>query len=223
MAENPVQLIAAAFQDAKAADAALAQLKAAAKQGTIKVRNAAVLKKDAKGKIKITETADIGGGKGAAIGGVAGGAIGLIAGPALLVPAGVGALIGGLVAKMRDSGFSDERLKKVGEGLKPGSSAIIAVVEHRWVGELEKELRKHGADVLTEALKEDFTAELEAGHDVAYSAIAAEGGFAAGKLVVGEEGVSGAAIAATEDEVVAGTFVATKEGIAVQKPDEKPA
>ena len=217
MADAPIQLIAAAFQDGKAADAALAALKSAAKQGTIKVQNAAVLKKDSKGKIKITETADMGGRKGAAIGGVAGGAIGVIAGPALLVPVAVGALVGGLVSKMRDTGFNDARLKTLGEGLKPGSSAIIAVVEHKWVSDIEKELKKQGADVVTEALRDDISAELEAGHDVAYTALSAEGGFAAGKLSVGKDSASGAMIAATDDEVVAGTFVATKEGIAVEK------
>lgn len=220
MADAPVQLIVAAFQDAKSADAALATLKDAAKKNVIKVKNAAVLKKDSKGKIKITETADMGGGKGAAIGGVAGGAIGLIAGPALLVPMGVGALVGGLVAKFRDTGFNDTRLKKLGESLKPGSSAIVAVVEHKWVSEMEKELKKQGADVLTEALGEDIAAQLEEGHDVAYTALAAEGGFAAAKLSVGDEGAEGAMIAATEDEVVAGVFVATKDGIAVEKAEK---
>ena len=219
MADAPIQLIVAAFQDAKAADAALDGLKSAAKQGKIKVQNAAVLKKDSKGKIKITETADMGGSKGAAIGGVAGGAIGVLAGPALLVPAAVGALVGGLVAKMRDTGFNDDRLRKLGEGLKPGSSAIIAVVEHKWVSDIEKELKKQGADVLTESLRDDISAQLEAGHDVAYTALAAEGGFAAGKLAIGQEGAEGAVLAVTDDEVIAGTFVATKEGIAVEKAD----
>jgi uncharacterized membrane protein len=64
---------------------------------------------------------------------VAGAAIGLLAGPALVVPAAVGALVGGLAANLRDSGFSDERLKTIDEGLSPGSSAIVAVVEHKWV------------------------------------------------------------------------------------------
>jgi uncharacterized membrane protein len=219
MTDVPIQLMVAAFQDSKSADSALAALKSAAKDGAIKVQNAAVLKKDSKGKITITETADMGGKKGAAIGGVAGGAIGLIAGPALLVPAAVGALVGGLVAKMRDTGFDDARLRKVGDGLKPGSSAIIAVVEHQWVAQIEKELQKQGAEVLTEALRDDISSQLEAGHDVAYTALAAEGGFAAGRLAVGDDSADAAVIAATEEGIVAGRFVATKEGIAVEKAE----
>ena len=144
MSDVPVQLIVAAFQDEKAADEALKGLKQARKENLIRIENAAVLRKDQKGKLHIKETADMGGGKGAALGGVAGAAIGLIAGPALLVPVAVGALVGGLAAKLRDSGFSDERLKKVGEGLQPGSSAIIAIVEHKWVEQVEKEMEEAG-------------------------------------------------------------------------------
>jgi uncharacterized membrane protein len=121
----------AAFQDKKAADQALKALKQAKRERLIGIQNAAVLRKDEKGKLHIKETADMGGGRGAALGGVAGAAIGLLAGPALWVPAAVGALVGDLAAKLRDSGFSDERLKTIGESLEPGSSAIIAVVEHK--------------------------------------------------------------------------------------------
>ncbi|MCK4724333.1 MAG: hypothetical protein KAT29_00960, partial [Anaerolineales bacterium] len=117
MSDVPVQLIVAAFNDEKTANAALKELKAAQRQKVIRIENAAVLRKDEKGKLHIKETGDMGGGKGAALGGVAGAAIGIIAGPALVVPVAVGALVGGLVAKWRDSGFSDERLKKLGEGL----------------------------------------------------------------------------------------------------------
>src|SRR5512145_3045632 len=130
MSDVPIQLIVAAFKDEKAADQTLNTLKRAQKDKLIKIDNAAVLRKGQNGKLHIKETADMGGGKGAALGGVTGAAIGLIAGPTLLVPAAVGALVGGLTAKLRDSGFSDERLKTLGENLKPGSSAIIAVVEH---------------------------------------------------------------------------------------------
>jgi hypothetical protein len=87
MSDVPIQLIVAAFNDEKTAKEALKALKKAQKEKLIKIENAAVLHKDAKGKLHIKETADMGGKKGATLGGVAGAAIGLIAGPALLVPA----------------------------------------------------------------------------------------------------------------------------------------
>ena len=111
VSEVPVQLIVAAFQDDQSATKALKALKQAQREKLISIKDAAVLRKDEKGKLHIKETADMGGGKGATLGGVAGAVIGLIAGPALLVPAAVGALVGGLTAKLRDSGFSNDRLR----------------------------------------------------------------------------------------------------------------
>jgi hypothetical protein len=45
----------------------------------------------------------------------------------------------------------------LGEGLTPGSSAIVAAVEHKWVAEVSDELAREGGDLLTEALKTDIT------------------------------------------------------------------
>ena len=72
MSDVPVQLIVAAFQDEKAADAALKELKTLKRERLIGIQNAAVIRKDEKGKVRIRETADLGGGRGAALGGVAG-------------------------------------------------------------------------------------------------------------------------------------------------------
>ena len=215
MSEVPVELIIAAFQDERAAKEALNALKAAQREKLIKIDNAAVLHKDAKGRLHIKETADMGGGKGAALGGVAGAAIGLIAGPALLVPAAVGALVGGLSAKLRDSGFSDARLKTLGARLTPGSSAIIAVVEHRWVAEVKEAMAEAGADLFTEALGADIGAQLEAGHEVAYTAISSEQGFAAARVAGGKDEIEAGEIVVDDTGLYGGRFVATPEGFAV--------
>ena len=215
MSDVPIQLIVAAFQDEKAAKEALKGLKQAQKEKLIKIENAAVLHKDEKGKLHIQETADMGGGKGAALGGVAGAAIGLIAGPALLVPAAVGALIGGLTAKLRDTGFSDVRLKAIVESLKPGSSAIIAVVEHRWVADVEKAMAEANADMMTTALGADIATQLEAGHQVAYTAISSDEGFSAARVAGGEDVVEAGQVVVDDSGVYGGRFVATKDGFAV--------
>jgi len=212
MSEVPVELIVAAFQDEKGADAVLKELKQAKREKLIGIENAAVIRKDEKGKIHIKETADISGGKGAAMGAATGAAIGLIAGPLLVVPAAVGALVGGLAAKFIDAGFDDERLKKVGEGLTPGSSAIIAVVEHKWVEQLQKELEEMEADVVTEALSADIHEQLEKGHEVAYDAIATEHGFSMERVAGGEDEVEGSRILVDDTGVYESEFYATPEG-----------
>jgi uncharacterized membrane protein len=216
MSDVPVQLIVAAFQDEKSASQALKALKQARREKLIGIQNAAVLRKDEKGKLHIQETADMGGGKGAALGGVAGAAIGLIAGPALLVPAAVGALVGGLTAKLRDSGFSDERLKTLGDNLKPGSSAIVAVVEHKWVAEVEKAMAEAGADAVTAALGADIAEQLEAGHQVAFTAISSESGFSAARVAGGEDSIEGSKIVVDDSGVYGGRFFATQEGFVVE-------
>jgi uncharacterized membrane protein len=187
MADVPVQLLIAAFQDEGGASAALQMLKDAKKEKLVAIKDAAVLRKDAEGKLHVSETGDMTGTRGGVIGAVVGAGIGILTGGAALAIAGVGAVAGGLAAKLRDSGFNDERLRKLGEGLKPGSSAIVAVIEHTWVKEMEEELQKAGAEVVTEAIAADIAAQLEAGHNTAYTAIASDQGLAAGQIVTDEQ------------------------------------
>ena len=84
-----------------------------------KIEHAAMLRADASGKLHISETDDMGGRKGLAIGGVTGGVLGLL-GAAVVPPLAIGAAIGGLAAKMRDSGFRNDGLKALGSKVQPG-------------------------------------------------------------------------------------------------------
>jgi uncharacterized membrane protein len=171
MPDVPVELVVAAFTDENGASRALKQLKEAKKEKLIAIKDAAVIRRDVDNKVHIHETGDMSGGRGAAIGGIVGAAIGIVAPPAVLVAGAAGAAIGGLAAKLRDSGFSDARLREVGAGLKPGTSALIAVIEHSWVRRIEQELAEQGAQMVTEEIKADIAEQLEAGHGVSYSAI----------------------------------------------------
>lgn len=211
---NPVELIVAAFQTEDGAEQALKELKAAKKDHLINIDNAAVIHKDAKGKVHIKELKDMGGGKGAAIGGVTGAVLGILTGGAGLVLAGAGALVGGLAAKLRDSGFDDTRLKTLGDSLKPNTSAIVALIEHRWVGELEKEMEEAGADVLTQTISADIAAQLEAGRESAYSLLSTDEGVNASRVVAGEDVVAAGEVTITDAGVEASRVVATKEGVA---------
>ena len=219
MNEAPVQLVVAAFPDEKAAKAVLKDLKAAKRAKLIGIINAAVVRKDKKGKLHIMETADMHRGQGARLGGITGAVVGLMAGPALVVPAAVGALVGGMASRLRDTGFSDDRLKMLGEGLQPESSAIVAVVEHKWVQQLEEEMEEVGADVFTAVLSADIAEQLATGHEVAYTAIADEYGFAVGRVAAGEEDVEGGYVIEDETGMSASRFMATQDGFAVLSVD----
>jgi uncharacterized membrane protein len=216
MSEVPVQVVIAAFEEERAADEALRELKEAKWAGVIGIQNAAVLRRDEKKKLHIKETGDWGGGKGAAAGAVLGGFVGLLAGPVGWLGL-TGAVIGGLAAKLRDSGFSDARLKQLGDALQPGTSAIVAVIEHTWVADLEKQMSEAGADVMTEQISADIAAQLEAGRQVAYTALSTQDALAVKRTAVGEGETDVSGVVLTEDGLVAGEAVLTEEGIAAHR------
>jgi uncharacterized membrane protein len=217
MSDVPVQLIVAAFKTEDGASNALDELKAAKKEHLIKIDNAAILRKDAEGEVHIKELKDMGGGKGAAVGGVLGAGLGILTGGATLAVAGLGALLGGLAAKARDGGFNDTRLRTLGDSLTPGSSALVAVIEHRWVADMEAAMREAGADVLTETISADVAAQLEAGRESAYTLVSSDEGVAGGRVVTGQGVTAASSFVATDQGVAATRMVATSAGAAAEQ------
>lgn len=227
MSEVPLQIIIAAFQEEDTADETLKVLKEAKKEKLISIDNAAVIKKDEDGKLHIKETADMGGGKGAGVGALVGGAIGLIAGPlGMAAGSALGAAVGGITAKLYDGGFKDERLRQIGTSLQPGTSAIVAVIEHRWVADLERDLAEEGADVITANLAADIAEQLKKGGEVSYTAISDEGSMAAGRVATSEDEAEVSGFIASEEGVVAAAGIAELEDTeqdSEQVEDENPA
>lgn len=216
MSDVPVQLIVAAYNDEKAADEAWKMLKSAKWSGIIGVDNMAKIRRDEKNKLHIKEQGDPGGGKGAAIGTILGGVLGAIAGPlgAVVVGGATGAVVGGLTAKYFDSGIRDGRLEEIGEALQPGTSAIVALIEHKWVAELQRELEEEAKDVMVQALSADIAEQLAAGKDVAITAVASGEGMAVSRVAGNEEEVEMSEIVMTDDAVAVSSAVANKDGVA---------
>lgn len=207
MSETPVELIVSAFQTERGADEALDELVQAKKDKLVKIREAAVVRRDAGGKLHISERGDLSTGGGAASGAAIGAVIGLFGGPIGAVLGGAaGAAIGGLAAKLIDTGIPDDRLKQIGEALQPGTSAIVAMIEHSWVDEAQAELKRAGGDTLAAAVTEDIKTQLAAGKEVTYSAVAAAGGSVATRTVAGAEGVSMQGIATDGENIIAGAM-----------------
>jgi uncharacterized membrane protein len=217
MSEVPVQVIVAAFQEERAADETLRALKQAKWEGLIGIQNAAVLRRDKKSKLHVKELKDWGGGKGAVAGGAIGAVVGILAGPGALAIGAAGALIGGLTAKLRDSGFSNDRLNTIGESLQPGTSAIVAVIEHKWVAQLEQEMAEAGADVATAAIAADVAEQLEAGREVALTALGTDEALAMGRVSTGEAGIEASSTVITEEGVTASDAVVTPEGAVAEQ------
>lgn len=205
MSDSPVQVIVAAFNSPDGASLVMDEIKQGKREGLIGILDAAVVVKNAEGKLKITD-AKRRSRKGLMTGGIVGGLVGLVfAPPAVAVAAGGGA-IGALVGKLRSAPLKAE-MKELGTALQPNTSAIIAVIEHTWVEKLEAALAATGAQIIREALKADIAEQLEAGGNVIYTA------------GVGNEAMGAARVAQTGDSLSLGGVAMTDEGLFLESAE----
>ena len=156
----PTRVIVAAFDGMDSAKEAFDDLKQLEKEKSIKIENAAILRKDHDSKLHVRDVKDMTGTRGAVLGGVTGAIVGVIAGPVGWVALG-GAAIGGLVAKLKDGGFDNSRLEQWGDKLQPGTSALVAVVDDIWVRDVEAALKEEARDVMTLEIGKDIATQLE--------------------------------------------------------------
>lgn len=120
---------------------------------TAKIEEVAFMRRSAAGEIAISEPGDWGLGRGAALGGVVGALAGVVLGPAALATGAVGAAIGGLAARLYDTGFDNEDLKALSESLEPDTSALLVAAEGKFLAGLHKDLEESGAAVVADALQ----------------------------------------------------------------------
>ena len=156
----PRQVIVAAFDGVETAAKAYDGLKALERERAIKIDNAAILQRDDDSKLTVRDVKDMTGTRGAVLGGITGAIVGVIAGPVGWVALG-GAAVGGLVAKLKDGGFDDKRVEQWADQLKPGTSALVAVVDHIWVREVESALKEAARDVITMEIGAEIAGQLE--------------------------------------------------------------
>ncbi|MGB3715838.1 MAG: DUF1269 domain-containing protein [Candidatus Promineifilaceae bacterium] len=165
MISDSTHLVVATFHEEKTAKDAFKSLKKAKRNKELNFEDAAVVRRDDKSRLHIQETGDVQPGEGAAIAGVLGAALGLLAGPAGVVLGGaLGAMIGA-VASASDTGISDYRLENIGDRLKPGTSAILAVASSVNIEEVEQFLLSHGADVISQDIDPDIASLMGAGDE----------------------------------------------------------
>lgn len=91
------------------------------------------------------------------VGAVAGALLGVLGGPLTMAALGAGgAAVGDLVAKLTHSGVSKNMIEAVEKGLEPGSSAVVVIVEERAGDLIVKDLKRTGANVLSEMVESDI-------------------------------------------------------------------
>ena len=152
--KQPVEIVVAEFNTDAAASAALRALK-----GQLPLKDAAIIRNE-NGKVKVKETRDMGGGKGASVGVVLAATLGLFTG-LTWVGLGAAAAAGGLVAKLHDTNLPNRELKTIGAALTANKSVLVLVVDQGQGEAAQNALADVGAAAVVEGLDENVVARLE--------------------------------------------------------------
>jgi uncharacterized membrane protein len=212
MSDNPVQVIMAAFNSPETAGQVMADLKQGKRAGLIDIMDAAVVVKDANGKLKIADSKHRKA-KGFVTGGVLGGLIGLLAAPPAAALAAGGGAIGALAGKLKGIPLESE-MREIGSALPPESSAILAIVEHDRQAQLEAleaavadAADRLVGDTIKSAIESDIAEQLNAGGSVLYTAGAGTNAAGVGR------------VAQTPEKTEISGFVAADGGIPVENAE----
>ena len=153
------EVIAAIYPTEDGAKSTLDQLQQMKKDDIIHIIDAATMRKEADGKVH-TYQADIPHAKSAAVkGGVIGAVVGIIFPPAILAATALGAAAGAVGGKTMNVALKADGIKQTANELEPGTSAIIAVIEDRWVDKVVQGLEGY-SKLLKEGLDADAVAAL---------------------------------------------------------------
>jgi uncharacterized membrane protein len=152
-------IVIVTFDDMEKAGDLLKSVEKMENENYVVLKDAAVVVKDDKGKVKVKETDEPSTAKGAAVGG----SLGLVIGIVLGGPVGgllLGGALGAWAARKTDLGIDNEKIKSVEEGMPNGSSALFMQIQEaakkEWLIAL---IRDSGGNVVELAL--DDTAEVE--------------------------------------------------------------
>jgi uncharacterized membrane protein len=159
MGDRNVSLLVAAYGDDAAA--AVADFQTIKELDDIAVVAAVVLRRDASGKVEVTEHGGGLVGAGTTLGAVAGFVVGLFAPPLLLataVGAGIGAGVGAIKKRHEEKAIGVD----AEEWLPPNASAIVAVVDDLYLDRVDKAVGKATKKVDKAIDKGDYDAVVKA-------------------------------------------------------------
>ncbi|GDZ93157.1 membrane protein [Planktothrix agardhii CCAP 1459/11A] len=152
-------LIAIAYDDEYKAEEVRLTLIKLQKEHLIELEDAAVIVKNAEGKIKLKQAVDL-----TTAGAVSGGFWGLLIGTLFLSPllgAAVGAAAGAASGALSDIGVDDKFMKSLGESLQPQTSALFVLVRKITPDKVLEEIAPYGGTVLRTSLTKDEEAQLQ--------------------------------------------------------------
>jgi uncharacterized membrane protein len=164
--EAAVKIVLARYTDVQVARAAIGKVGEAVKNNSVTLKNMAVLMKGPRGGVNIMDASDVTGGQGLVTGGIVAAVVGIFTG-GILTAAALGALLGGLYAKLRDTGFKDSDLKDIVAELSPGDVLLVAAVPVDMVDDAQQVLMASGATAtfVTDSIDAAVAADLDAEFD----------------------------------------------------------
>lgn len=146
-----IHLVVAHFVDEDAARKALDALSEAHKKEHLPMDGAALVYRDAEGKVHLKEVGDAHAKEGAVKGALIGGALGLLFGPLGVIGGGaIGAYYGSLAAEVVDGGVPDEALLEIASLLPNESSAVVVLTSEASARAVEALLAAQGGQVVTD-------------------------------------------------------------------------
>ena len=133
-------LVYAAYDGQDTAGQVFKTMKSAQGETGERIESYAVVSKDLKGNVRVRDQRKTGAGVGAVVGGI----IGLLGGPAGAV---AGATAGGAVGFLTGDavGISRESVKTMEQSLTPDSSALVVVLDDRWVQDVQRDMNQANA------------------------------------------------------------------------------
>ncbi len=156
-----LELMAAVYVDEEGAKTILDTLERMHRASNITLADAAIVMKDADGKLKIKETREVTAAKGAKRGAVVTGVLGLIFPPALIASVLAGGVIGGAWGRLRDTGIKTGRMKDLGNSLEPGNAAVIALAEPQFVELIVETMETYPGKFLRHGFSAEEAAQIE--------------------------------------------------------------
>jgi uncharacterized membrane protein len=148
-------LIGLSFSDAYRAQEFLTAMTRLASLGSLKLRDAVFVSKDANGDVKVRETVDPQPGRSAFSGAMWSGLLGLVIGGPVgwVAGMGIGAGAGAITAKVVDIGVPDEWVAWFRAAVHDGTTTVVILAEDVDVGALETEVRRFaGAELVHSTL-----------------------------------------------------------------------
>jgi len=157
-----------AFVEEGAAAQALETLNQAKKDKKIDFWDAAVIRKDERGRYYYDETHDRSAARGGGIGALVGGLLGIPLGPAgIVLGAGLGAGLGAFAANT-DAGLKDDNVEKVGQALMAGNSALLVVLDRGKLSQMQEYAAEEEIQATIEKLSTSIGEHMLQGQNAAY-------------------------------------------------------